>query len=814
MSACQYIIAIGSPEAPGFPKLDRVAGDVERIIRLFTNPEQGYQHALGAQLPLGSNARDIEEALCGWFANKDRRESDCVVIYIAGHGEQSARFTDHCLFTEDSDLRRPNTYIRTSNLMRWFFDGEGERPQNVLLILDVCYAGQGTGEALAALAGAELNVLRSGAGLWMIATSDPNTEAGDGAFVDALLEVVEDEAWSDEYLSPYDLVVAINVRFESRKIAQRAVVDSRGTARKKAQFLRSPRFTRELDGLTVADRAHWDVKARGVDHSGGPGWFFTGRRRALRTLVDWLIAEQSDRRARVIVGRPGSGKSAVLGWLVLAAKPGVRAAMEQAGTLHDPTLVPPIGAIAAKIHARGARLNWLFENLAAALGSAARDPSNLVEDLASRTGPIGIIIDLLDEAAEPVEIERELLVPLRACPLVRLIVGTRLRDGRVPLGDHAEILDVDAEPYFSAEDLIDYVFARLTTGDPPPSYGGPSKRVHARRIAEFVARQAGHSFLYARLVSRTLAQARVTVDTDQPGWEARLELPSDLDYAFGSDLDRFEPETRKMFMDLLVPLAYARGKGLPQKNMWCTVASRIAGRQYTNSDLRLLKQKAGYYLVQDTEANEVVYRLFHQTFADYIRHLTKDEAVERSFTEGLLLMLATVPSGVEPWSESDQPYLLNNFASHASAAGMLSTYLKDPGFLLHVSPDALLPELTRAVSTKDYALVRAYRQSAYWLRTGDESSSLAYLTWRALQYGAVEIGRKLQARASGIAWYPEWTASQVLPSHLVLGSIDETISSITTGTDRFGNLIVLTGHRNGAICVWAAATNQKILIPA
>src|SRR6202022_4732041 len=117
---------------------------------------------------------------------------------------------------------------------------------------------------------------------------------------------------------------------------------------------------------------------------------------------------------------------------------------------------------------------------------------------------------------------------------------------------------------------------------------------------------------------------------------------ADLQHAFGADLERFTPEKRELFIDLLVPLAYSRGRGLPQKNIWHTVASRISGRAYSSADLRRLKEEAGYYLVQDTEAGEVVFRLFHQTFADYLRELTQNEDVEKSFADALVSLLPPV----------------------------------------------------------------------------------------------------------------------------------------------------------------------------
>lgn len=813
MTDRRYLITVGSPECPGFglAVLRRVAGDVERIVRFFTNPDQGYEHTLVAELPIGATAGQIRDNLEAWFAHEDRRAEDCVVVYIAGHGDSGVKFRDHTLLVRDSEPRRPSSVIRTAELARWFFDGEGERPQNVLLILDVCYAGQGGGEAGAELVKAEARALRGGgAGFWVIATADPNTEAGDGAFVDAFLEVMKDDAWVPRggapFLSPDSLSVAVNGRLPQ---GQKSVVYGIGIGRVEAPFIRNPDFTRDLDGVSVADRAHWDPKARGVDVPSAPGWFFTGRHKALRDLSAWLVAERSDFRARVVTGGPGSGKSAVLGWLVLASREEPRQSMQAAGLLANPELVPPVGAVAARIHARGMRLNEMTESLASLLSSAARDPSALMSDLSSRPGPIGIVVDSLDEAAEAVMIERELLSGLAICPPVRLIVGGRKRNRRPPLAEVAAVVDLDADDYFERADLAAYVFSRLTF--PGSVYVPEDRHADARRIAERVAERAGYSFLYARLVSRTLAQAGAPVDTGRHGWPAELKLPEDLTDAFGADLDRFDPQTRRRFIDLFVPLAYARGKGLPQRNVWATIASRIAEREYTNADLRDLKDQAGFYLVQDTESGEVVFRLFHQTFADYLKALTRDEDVERTFAKALLSLLPASPAGGEAWSQVGEPYLLNHFPSHASAGGLLEEQLRDPDFLLQISPEALLPELHSLNSTAARRVSRAYRRAVHWIRAGDDDTSLTYLLWGAYQYGALDLAERLQTLRPRLPWYPEWAAWQKVVSGHVLGQAEAAVTALTAGQDDSGSPVALCGYEDGAIRVWSLAASENLL---
>ena len=98
--------------------------------------------------------------------------------------------------------------------------------------------------------------------------------------------------------------------------------------------------------------AHWDPRSRGVEHTGRPGWFFTGRRRALSQLVGWLTTPPSATdNLRVVTGGPGSGKSAVLARLVTLSDPRYRARLPTPLPADDPVADLPIGAIDVAIHA-------------------------------------------------------------------------------------------------------------------------------------------------------------------------------------------------------------------------------------------------------------------------------------------------------------------------------------------------------------------------------------------------------------------------------------------------------------------------------
>jgi WD40 repeat protein len=224
-----------------------------------------------------------------------------------------------------------------------------------------------------------------------------------------------------------------------------------------------------------------------------------------------------------------------------------------------------------------------------------------------------------------------------------------------------------------------------------------------------------------------------------------------------------------------------------------------------------LKEEAGYYLVQDTEAGEVVFRLFHQTFTDYLRQRTENEDVEKSFTAALISVIPPVSGNISPWRQLTEPYLINHFASHAAAGQLLEEHLVDPDFLLGVQPDGLLQELPRVASRTALPVIRAYRRAAHWIRAGAEEAAIAYLAWGASQYGARELSSRLQARRGGLPWYPEWSAWLVVNSSYVVVTSEYSITAIAAAVDEVAAPLFAYGLLDGTIRVWNAKTRRQVL---
>src|SRR5580704_14465214 len=305
----------------GLNPLPNVAKDVERITTFFTSPEQGYHRVLAESIPLEASAQSIRNQLEEWFGSDERRESDCVIIYYAGHGEETGKFRRHYLLTSDTHPRKlVGTAIETGELPKILFEGEGQRPQSVLLILDTCYSGEGGGQAAAALGQVKAAALGGlGAGMYIVSSGGPADRAGDGAFVTAFLDALNDPVQlgrgGAEYLNPIDVCTEANIRL--RASGQQAEADVIRGALVRQTFIRNPFYSSLLTGTTLEDSQHWDVKARGVEAITQAGDFFEGRVTALAELSGWIASPLGDGRARVVTGKPGSGKSALLGRLFM-----------------------------------------------------------------------------------------------------------------------------------------------------------------------------------------------------------------------------------------------------------------------------------------------------------------------------------------------------------------------------------------------------------------------------------------------------------------------------------------------------------------
>ena len=307
----RYLIAIGSPSGgDGFTTdLNYVKGDVQRVVDLFANQEQGYQRVLQDIIPLRSSSDKIKTALTSWFSSKERRTSDCVIVYYAGHGGGEGQEDSHYLSTSDSLIENlQGTAIETSDLVKWFFAGSNEYPQNVLLILDVCSAGLGAKQIIANLTRGGTNTTSNG--FWIFCSSTGVDTADDGAFVQALEAVIKEHEWENEnFLSLITLKDEINDHLKKvPQVAEISVISNINPDR----FIRNPNFIESKKGeiITLESSSSLTKVVRRIPNS------FYIPRKSCKRFVDAIKAEITTLEVKHFIfhayGIGGIGKSTFL----------------------------------------------------------------------------------------------------------------------------------------------------------------------------------------------------------------------------------------------------------------------------------------------------------------------------------------------------------------------------------------------------------------------------------------------------------------------------------------------------------------------
>jgi WD40 repeat protein/transcriptional regulator with XRE-family HTH domain len=434
-----------------------------------------------------------------------------------------------------------------------------------------------------------------------------------------------------------------------------------------------------LASLSSDERSHFVAKAQGAEH-GELSWFFEGRQHETARISAWL--RQASAGMLVVTGRAGSGKSALLGQVLVLSLPGLRDALARRGliTVPEPAALPPDDVFDAVIHLSGLTLPQAARRVAAAAGlgrlPSQADPAfGLANDLdwlaaqlpalvARRDRPLTILADALDEATDPLDTARSLLARIAGLPGVRVVAGTRASTHETPdapASDRNLLTALGANPGGGSEhpvastmastvrvtrdpDAIDrYVAGRLrhardygTGGHAIPGLD-QVRDADIDRVAAAVA-DRDREFLYARLaVYELIADPSLM----RPGRAASLGhlLNGDHQDLFATALDRLA-RLDDFYIPLIQALALARGRGIPEADgIWAAIAARLthpaepgaaparADRAWARAIHGLLEQAAAYIAVDaaaSVAGRRTVYRLAHRTFTEYFIRTRED----------------------------------------------------------------------------------------------------------------------------------------------------------------------------------------------
>jgi Trypsin-like peptidase domain/WD domain, G-beta repeat len=559
---------------------------------------------------------------------------------------------------------------------------------------------------------------------------------------------------------------------------------------------------------------HWEPRSRGVERVlADTGWYFTGRRRVREELRSWLVEEPGPgSKGRIVTGGPGSGKSAVLARIVTLSDRDFRSRVPDV----DSALDPPAEVVDVAVHARGKSLTEVVGDIERAIGLTAHLHADwLVAQLLRRepTTPLTVIVDALDEAAEPEPIARQLLRPLAlhsAAQKLRILVGARRPLLRVLGHTGFDVIDLDHSDYLGLEDLQAYVHARLLLdgeSTPTPYRDDPES---AGQVAQAVARRAHPNFLVAQLMSRALVQCDLPVDTTAADWMDRF--PSEVGEAMEIYLSGLGPD-RQRVRDLLRPLAYARGDGLPPGPLWAELAGRLAdGRQYQPADVAWLRESASAFLVETTStapnaAGSRFCRLFHEALAEHLRDPSDERRNQRRIAEGLESCVPAVDGHLD-WKRAS-PYITDHLAYHAALGGRLDALVSQPGFLVAADPDRLLPVLGQVTTGEGRRAAALYRRSTDHLGTTDPAIRASYLELTACCIGSDELADEFARARADRPWRTCWSRWRPASDHrMVITGHKGWIHGIAAGFLRDGTSVVATASSDSTVRVWDLETGR------
>jgi WD40 repeat protein len=824
-------------ESPALEKLTDLRAQVDAVVELFLTG--GFRRYPGHR----SRREDLSHRQLHHLFRELQLppRTERLLVYWAGHGRE---LQNSGLFLLCSDTVLGPKPISSGDAITPGYLGSqlamcGAR--DIVLVVDACSAGGGAQAVIQAFRGvvAEQQFTHEPT-LTVISAVASGRQADERALSEAFRAVLEDSdeevvsrSWGprDRWVSVAEMISALGAQLGSAQS-----LDSIIAGVPPDNFFPNPRFDPELPdadlerrrgrpALLRADvREHFMLKFRGIDTAGDDGYFFRGRVATLRSIVQWLRTEDSG--MFVVTGPPGSGKSALLGRLAVLADASYRKEVDRADPhvvrAADPDTLPDLGAVDVGVHARGKNVLDCVEELAGALRlepprGGWRDPEQLVSAVGRTDRRLTVLVDALDEALpEAVGVIAGLLLrPLADLPGVKVLVGTRRRavEARgfaacdlitVLAPEAGQLLDLD-QAVGTTGDIEAYAYKRLTDLEDSP-YALVDTDI-TRQAAHRVARESESVFLMARLFTRVLAGRSDILDLDGP--EAREIFRShDVAEVFAADLARYGTLRQKV-TDLLAPLAWALGSGLPKRAIWATAATALTGgaRTYTEEDVAWVLANAGAHLIEAGEAGQSVYRLYHQAYADCLRQTvaTADRAPVLLYEA----VLGTVPraDGHWDWARAS-PYALKHLPAYALAAGRLEHLVQDTGILPYADPTRMM----RALNTPEQqrrSLPRLYLRVWDELRDLTPEDRAAVLQLRA---GVDEPDALPQLGTEALlGWRVRWGNGRRTNFHgALVGGPTSAVGAVAIDLDPCSTLTVAAGDAHGSVHLWDGASGELL----
>lgn len=664
----------------------------DRLADLLTGERGGRL----VQQVVAGTAGEIRAALHRWAAHED----DSLVssfVYLVGHGRTDGEFHWFIAPENDAEPYRANE-IRTqdlSDLIRSDWIAREAEPSSwSVIVLDCCASDVGVANLLHALSAPAPRKPKR-LGLWPVT---PQGASHSGRFVDLLERCLGTFTENDEGIALQELIRRVSSELGDLEPegwlpeAAALVNPLRAAGAVTINFDAYAELQRVVGDLPPDVRSHFLVKAQGAE-IGDLAWYFTGREAELATLSSWLRDAASG--MRVVTGEAGSGKSAVLGYLVVLADDDLVDALVRSELIAAPHERPPSAVFDAVVHLTGKTLAECVREIrdapkvsAVIPGAAALSPDQVLSSLGALQAPMTILVDALDEAQDPLQIADFLRLAALA-PAVRVVVGTRrsLSEGPDIAPDPArqELLDAlgvnDGQLVMISRDAAataTYVTQRLAADGSP--YAADPQR--AATLGQGI-RELDQPFLFAHLAVAELL-ARPPLDPDDAALRALLTRGHRG--LFAAAMQRLSAEDSTL-VAMLHALALARGRGLPETGgIWTSVARALfPGMPIADTAVRITLDKAAPYVTLDGEAGQSTYRLAHQTYVEYFRASPAGSGTGHRETARSLQALVEQAGGWPSANYYPARYLPEHLVADADEVpvdtGELAALATNPGWL-------------------------------------------------------------------------------------------------------------------------------------
>ncbi|MFD5798061.1 tetratricopeptide repeat protein [Streptomyces diastatochromogenes] len=724
------------------PRFTPLVGAVEQVTELADVLRAfGYRPTLLANPDRAGLRTRLRAWSDGWAAAGEHRPA-----VVAWSGHALMRRGELRLISREAG-HRPSTddYLTAAEFARRALESGADQ---ILVLLDTCHAGAGARaavqEALNTMAEQTLPApRRAWLGALAACQEDEEAEGGRGVLLETVLRTLRHgptqegryrHEWSVRNKGVSGHTLALAVMADWSEDGQVPVLASAG---RPEPVFRNPLW-RPRAGEALVE--HLVLAARGIDPT-EEGWFFTGRRRLLGEITEWLAEGRG--ALLLLMGSAGCGKSAVAGRIAALSHPEERREIFLHARPAPGEPDPGKNSVDAALHLRGMSVQGLAEALAEKLGLPAPEtPAGLIAELEGLEHAGArrhvLVLDGLDEAApdQAGPIAEQLLVPLSR--LCTVLLASRDR----PFQPHTEsgetlgaaltraagatvrVVDLDEEPDTS-DDIAAYVRKRLDADGVPV---GTAAEI-AAELAGRAARGRG-GFLFARIVGSALARG-LSADPDRP-WRDRI--PDGIGDALAQDLAAGAVRHRDGGLlphaagDLLTALAWAAGTGMPAHGVWQAAAEAVSreGTSYGPEDIDWVLAHYGRYIVEDSDGEQAVYRLYHRELVAYLRDTDarrnrESPPSELAIVRALVaLTLRQTGGGLRP--EDANTYLREHLAEHAVVAG--EEGVEALRGLAGVNSAAYLPELAVALTALALRLGHREGQGEKALHMGVEAVAL------------------------------------------------------------------------------------------